>query len=419
MTVLQRIAAVEGRPIKLEPGLRDRLRETGFRLRRELKLSFPPIYEDEWGIRIVNLVGAIDVGGGVVIDVEPKTGPGDNWVRSVLSLMIGEDPVDAAGERSSGQAPIRPDLLEAIAAIYAARLERALRRDGPLATMQRVSNMSEVLKGKLDAGRWVEHFFAKPTQFPVSYNALTSDNEYTQALAFVCVRLGRLSRRHVTRARLFQIAGALRPGCPDPVSAAPGVEHKRLPSQWAVYQPAWSIACAILARRSLLGPEGREHGVSIAIEPWPLLERLLERSVASAAEHGRATGRALFMPQKNQNSLLTKLAGEGPAKHSVEPDALLMDGGTTVASFEAKYRDFNPLKGPERLEIYQAVAAARAVSSPLAVLVYPGGFHTARWSVEGAGPSPQHVAAVGLEMFSYVRGGEGLRGAKLLQLVSS
>lgn len=414
MTIRRRIAAVEGEPIILEPPLRDALRQTGFRLRRELKLSFPPIEEDETGLKIRNLVGAIDIGGGILIDVEPKTRPGENWVRSVLSLLIGEDPVDAAGERSSGRAAPRPDLLEAIAAIYAARLERALRRDGPLATMQRVSDTSSVLKGRLDVGRWIGGLVSQPTRFPLSFSTLAIDNDYTRALAYVCLKLGRLSRRPVTRARLLQLAGLLRPGLPDPAGPAPGVEQRRLPSQWAVYQPAWSIACAILARRSLLGPEGHDAGVSVAIEPWPLLERLLERSIASAIRQGNGAGRALATAPKVMRPLLQRVSGAGAASRDVEPDGLLLEGGSVVASFEAKYRDYKPSDGPQRAEMYQALAAARAVSSGLAVLIYPGTFEMESWSVEGDGTSPVKLVAVGLEMFSYTRAGDDARGAKIL-----
>lgn len=418
MSDLRRISAIEGVQFQLEAGLRDRLRTTCYRLHKLLKLSFPPLQEDERGFRIYNLVGALDLGGGVVVDVEPKTQPGENWVRSILSLLVGDEPLDLAADESSDKSAARPDLLEALAAAYARRLERALRRDGPLLVMQRTAAERDVLVGKLNVARWVRDVWTRPTRFPVSYSTLTAENDYSQTLAFVALGMARRTRYAGTKAKLFQCAKLLRPGLPEPHSPPAGVEHRQLPQQWSVYQPAWSIACAVLARRSLLGPHPHEHGLSIAVEAWPLLETLLERCIASAVRQGLAQGRSVSTIKKGPRRILERKVGLGPASHNVEPDGLLLENDFVVASLEAKYRDYDPAEGPQRHEIYQAVAAARAVSAPLAVLVYPGAFETAHWNIDGGPFAPTQLAAVGLDMFNYQRGGEDARGAKLLSLVT-
>lgn len=410
MTIRRRYPVVEGQNIRLDPGVIGQLRPALFRLQSRLKLSLPVLEEDSSGFRIRNLIGAIDLGNGVVVDVEPKTEPGDDWVRSVLSLLIGDDPVDAAGDRSGGQKAARPDLVEAIAAIYAARLERALRRDGPLLTMGRTAQSAPHLKGKLDVDRWLAAVFVDPVRFPVSYDVLTPDNEFTTAMAHVCHLLRTSSRRAATRARLSQMAALLRPGLPALSALTPGIEHRRLPPQWAVYGPAWSITCAVLARRSLLGPSGRLFGVSIAIEAWPLLERLLERSLRAAAVE---TG-TLEAPAKTFKTLLSRTAATGRMIHELEPDGVLVKDGAAVAAFEAKYRDFDPASGPLRTEIYQALAAARAVSAPVSVLVYPNRFETIAWNVAGTG-APTRLLAVGLDLFGYAQGGEVERARDLLK----
>jgi len=414
VTVRRRYSVVEGENVGLEPDVLARLRPALFRLQSGLKMGLPVLEEDAAGLRIRNLIGAIDLGNGVIVDVEPKTRPGDDWVRSVLSLLIGDDPVDAAGDRSGGQASARPDLIEAIAAIYVARLERALRRDGPLLTMRRTAQSGPHLKGKLDANRWLSAVFADPSRFPVSYDLLTPDNEFTAAMAHVCLLLRTSSRRAATRARLSQVAALLRPGLPALSVPMPGIEHRRLPPQWSVYNPAWSVTCAVLARRSLLGPNGRQVGVSVAIEAWPLLERLLERSLRAAAlETGTHE-----VPSKAFKPILHRTLATGRMVHDLEPDGLLVENGKVVAAFEAKYRDFNPAAGPLREEIYQALAAARAVSASISILVYPNKFDTVAWRVAGTG-SPARVYAVGLNLFGYAEGGEVERARDFLKCLHS
>lgn len=404
--------------MNLDPPLVDRLRQAVLRLHAALRMSLPALEEDASGLRVRNLIGAIDLGDGIILDVEPKTRPGEDWVRSVLSLLVGDDPADAAGDRSGSQDMARPDLMEAIAAIYAARLERALRREGPLLTMRRTSQRGAVFKGKLDVDRWLEGVFCKPAQFPVSYDVLTADNEFTSALTYVCHVLKASSRNARTRARLTQLSSMLRLGLPPMALPSPGVERRLLPPQWAVYRPAWAIACAMLARRSLLGPTGRLAGISIAIEAWPLLERLLERSIAAAVDLGPSRGRSFFAPAKATTPLLVRSAKTGREFHELEPDGLLQEDGAIAIAFEAKYRDFDPRSGPLRGEVYQALAAARAVSAPVSVLVYPNQFETISWSVSGAG-SPSRLFAIGLDLFGYVRGREVDRGRELLKCLDA
>lgn len=419
MGVRRRIDCVEGTPVTLAPPDRDLLRSAARRLQRELKLRLPAIAEDDRGLRVTNLIGAVDLAVGTTLHIQPKTRPGDDWIKSVLSLLVGEDTVDAAGERAAGLATARPDLFEALAALYATRLERALHRDGPILVMQREQRLSSTLSGKLDVTRWSRRFLSNPTHFPIETNRLTADNDYGRALAFVAQRFAEGTRALVTKARLVRAAGLLRPGLPVPQAPPAGVELRRLPSQWTVYAPAWGVACAMLARRSLLGVEGSHVGVSIAIEPWPLLERLLVRSLASAATQAQIIGRSVTSNGHRDLRLLVVSGGGAQRHHFAQPDGMLFEDGVPVATFEAKYRDYEPAIGPLRHEVYQALAAARAAAAPVAVLVYPGSFPTAEWSVDQPDVSPRRLLAVGLEMFSYAKGGETRRGEALLECLDA
>lgn len=416
MGVQRRIDCVEGEPVELDPGDMIALRAAAKRLARELKLRLPAIKEDERGLRVTNLVGAVDLAAGATLHIRPKTRPGDDWIKSVLSLLVGRDPVDAAGERAAGLSAARPDLFEALAALYSARLERALHRDGPILVMQREKRSSATLAGRLDVTSWSRQFLTMPTHFPIESNRLSADNDFARALAFVADRFAKGARNLVTRRRLLRAAVLLRPGLSIPHLPPVGAELRRLPPQWAVYEASWGIACAVLARRSLLGAEGTHAGISIAIEPWPLLERLLVRSLESAAASAQQAGMPI-MASGHRTLRLLRVAGGGTHHaHSAEPDGMLFENGAAIATFEAKYRDYNPEIGPLRHEIYQALAAARAASAPVAVLVYPGRFPTAEWSVDRPGMAPSRLYAVGLEMFSYKPGGEMRRGEALLAL---
>lgn len=415
MGVQRHINCVEGETVALDTADQDALRLAARRLRRDLKLRLPAIVEDERGLRVTNLIGAVDLSASTTLHIRPKTRPGDDWIKSVLSLLVGSDPVDAGGERAAGLSAARPDLFESLAALYVARLERALHRDGPILVMQRERRISETLSGKIDVTAWSRRFLTNPTHFPIEVNRLTADNDYARALAFVTDQFAKNTRNMVIKARLSRAAGLLRPGFTAPPIAPAGAELRRLPPQWAVYGPAWGIACAVLARRSLLGAQGTHAGISIAIEPWPLLERLLVRALDSAATLAREAGRTLIATGHRSLKILESEGGAAHAHHS-EPDGMLFENGAAIATFEAKYRDYDPKVGPLRSEIYQALAAARAAGSPVAVLVYPGSFETARWSVERPGLAPERLYAVGIEMFSYEPGGEIRRGEALLAL---
>lgn len=408
---------VEGVPFAIEPAMREPLRATLFRLRREMRLRFAPLREDEAGFTIWNIIGSIDLGS-VILEVTPKTEPGNDWVASVLSLLVGSDAVDAAGERAAGQSPARPDLIEALGAAYAARLNRALRRDGPIAIMSRQRRVNQTLRGKLLVTEWVRTAFRDPARFPQEFGVLTTDNDFSIALAFVAERFAKVVRQQRTRASLIEAIELLRPGLTRPSSVTPGVELRQVPPQWSVYRPAWAIASAILGRRSLLGPQGIQAGVSIAIEPWPLLERLLERSLETAADLGRREGRPLSSDVQTERVILARAGGSAHADHSLRPDGVLLENRLPIATFEAKYRLYVPSEGPLRSEIYQALTAARALSSPLAVLVYPGKFETGFWRVKTPGDAPAALAAVGLDMFGF-RAGDVMRANLLLDLVRS
>src|SRR4051794_17218445 len=137
---------------------------------------------------IRGVVGTIAVRAGVVLDVAPKVSADDNWIAAVLDLLLPPDPIDVAGDRRAGLAPHR-NLLDVLAGIYADRLGRALRRDGPILVMERRQATMPMLKGKLRVTDWARRAAWEPHRFPVAFQELTADNDYSRALARVATLL--------------------------------------------------------------------------------------------------------------------------------------------------------------------------------------------------------------------------------------
>lgn len=419
------LTCVEGEAFVVDAPTRHRLNLSITRLQRELRFRSWPLADSPGGKIVINgIVGTIAIGDGRNLEVTPKTNPGDTWIASVLSLLVGADRIDAAGERKAGLVSERKSLRAVMAAIYASRLEEALRREGPLLLLVRQRRLSSSLRGKLNASLWLRHSLRRPHLFPTESSALTANNDFSQGLAFVAELLARETPNHGVKSRLFALQKALLPGRSCLTHAPNGVELRSLPIQWAAYDPAWSIARTILLKKSLLGPAGGHQGISIAIEMWPLLERLLCRSLRAAtrvAQRAPSIHVGLSVPPRPYSKvLLSAMSGSFEDSRSVEPDGILAMGGNVRATFDAKYKKRNIGSWPSREDIYQVVTTAAAYNSPLAVLVYPDKFDAVWWSVNGMKGAPAKLAALGLGLFSFRPGsGDSERGREILRMLDA
>jgi hypothetical protein len=417
---VRRVDVVEGVPFAPDPDIAALTRAAADRLRRQLRPRVPFLVDEPGRLTVRNIVGTVRLNDSTVLQVEPKVGGSEDWVRAVLDLLVGSDRVDLAGERLAGLAAPHRNLLDVMAGIYATRLQKALRRDGPMLTLERRNAQLALLKGKLHTSAYLRHAAWKPHRFPIEYDELTADNDFTRAMSFVARLLGNATLSSRIRGSLFESAVALRPGAAEHSGVDPTVVTRTFPQQWVIYRPAWSIAMAILSRSSLLGASGHHHGVEIVVEAWPLHERLLERALDAAATAATASGRNLEAPLKYSRPLLIDPSSGKPAR-SVEPDGLLIEHGSVLATFEAKYSA--PSIGqefPAREHVFQALSTAAAFDSPLAVLVYPARFDATWWDVTGFGGTPRKLAAIGLGLFEYRRGvGDVERGEWLLRLLDN
>jgi len=420
---MQRIAVTEGQRLEFDAPTLSLIRAQIARVSRQLRPTTPFLSDSGGTCSIWNLVGSVALGPTKQLDIAPKVGSTDDWVSAVLDLLD-EGRTSITGTRQAGQSPHRRELLEALAMLYEQRLSHAVRLEGPLLMLHRERNIRRRLDGKLDVSAWSRSSALKPHLFPVDRDVFDADNDFTAAMAIVATRLACVTSSTGLAQRLSACARLLRPGLQPREVVDPSVIQRPIPAQWSRYGPAWSIAVAVLSRSSLLRRSGSSIGVEVAIEAWPLLERLLSRSLSAAVKAAAANGRALITEPKRSSSLLTPIQYEeaslGRVHHStaVVPDGLLTEDGAVIANFEAKYVIPNA-KEDIRPHVFQVVSTAVALGSPLAVLVYPEESPPVFWRVEGVG-RPVYVVAVGLNLFGYRRGsGDIERGKMLLDLLDT
>ncbi|MDT0181450.1 hypothetical protein Q9S36_14805 [Microbacterium sp. ARD31] len=379
-------------------------------LRQSLRPQLAQLELSGQTLVIRNLVGSARLPSGRILEVEPKVPATASWAESVVQLLTDDSRVSVTGSQRTRQSRPRNDLTSAIAVEYARRLEAALGKEGPIQIYERQSHIARRLNGRLDVGRWARLSHLDPAMFPVTRDEFTVDNDFTRGLSIVAGYFRRSSLDASLGSRLRRLESAVLPGMPLPNYVDPSVASRRLPVQWRSYRPAWDIAAAVLRNRSVVGDPGHSVGLEVALEPWPLLETLLERSLN---EVGRLSLGEFNRAPKAKAPLLLQY---GRMVQPVIPDGVLVKDGAAVATFEAKYT--NPDVLPAEAHIYQALAAAGALDSPLAVLVYPDDAGVHVYDVAGRGGLPLRFVSVGLDLFTYRRvDGDSKRAETLLRIL--
>lgn len=390
----QVVAAIEGLSQTLRPRRRQVVRSDGV-------------------VEVRNFIGSVRLAGGAVLEVEPKVPTESAWPEAVVQLLTDSSRISVTGSQRSRQGDPRRDLTSVIAFEYARRLEIALAKEGPLHVFERRSHVSRRLNGQLDIGRYARGAWRDPALFPVQRDELTVANDFARGLSLVSRSFRRSVVDPALNARLRRLESEVIPGQALPAFLNPAVASRRLPAQWSGYRPAWDIAAAVLKNRSLINDPGHSAGLEVAIEPWPLLETLLERTLDTIA---RDTPSGLTVRAKTDYPLLKE--GE-KVRGEVIPDGVLEDAsGIPVASFEAKYT--NPSEHPKEAHRYQALATAAVLHSPLAVLVYPGDEPPRIYDVQGFNRQPAKLATVGLDLYRYQRtDGAATRASLILDILAA
>lgn len=382
------------------------------RLATTLKPRISQISRSDGVVEVRNFIGSVRMSDGTVLEVEPKVPADGRWAHAVVQLLREDSRISVTGSQRSRPGTARRDLTALIAFEYARRLERALSKDGPLQVFERHEHASRRLNGQLDIGKYARDAWRDPVLFPIRRDELTVANDFARGLSLVSHAFRRSVADTALSARLRRLESAVIPGHPLPGHLNPSAASRRMPPQWAAYRPAWDIAAAVLRNRSLVNDPGHSVGLEVAVEPWPLLETLLERSL-DAVEQIPAALRSV--PKTRYPILLSgdDVAGE------VEPDGVLENAaGEVVATFEAKYT--RPGQHPKEAHRYQALATAAVLHAPLSVLVYPGAEASRIYDVRGFNGQPARLATIGLDLYTYERdAGAASRASAIADLVAA
>ena len=354
-----------------------------------------------------NLVGTVQITRDLVLDVSPRVTSEVNWTAALVDLLTPPTRVGFGGEnRQSERHPVRV-LPDAFANLYLNQLDRALRREGPLTLIQAHYTSPPSLAGRLDVTKWLTERLLQPARFPQHRSVLTVDNPFTALLAAVAELLASSTSNPRTASALRGVAGRLRPGLAAHVALDPSAALRELPPQWRAYSPAWSTALSVVRRVAPLRRHGHLEGLGVALEPWPLLETLLERALKAlgpvAGRHGHlglnGIGHSGTYPLRTPIGDTSLGTAHFHVKGGVDPDGVLKRGTEVLASFEAKYT--NPTPARIRAHAFQALTTAAALRSPVAVLVYPTDFDAVSWELTGFTTHPSRLVAVGLNMYGY------------------
>jgi len=421
---MDRLAAVEGRPLDVDATIAQTIRERLTKLKEELAPRIPFLAGGDASLVVNNLVGSIQLAPGLILDVSPKTQPDTNWAAAIIDLLV-DDRTHYGGETELAEAMPKTVLPDVYARLYVEQLDRAVRREGPLAVLERRTRTKPPITGRLDVTQWLTTRLVNPAVFPQSHTELTVDNAYTSAMAWVAEALATRSSDPRLAARLRSFPARLRPGYPAHAAVDPGVALRELPPQWRAYRPAWATASAFIRRIAPLHRWGTLAGFGLAVEPWPLLERLLHRGLRSAVAQAAEEGLTL---RASEHVAFPLLAPKGPptqgglsrlhSNKGVDPDGSLWRGDAIVATLEAKYSV--PNADRFRSHYFQALASAAALDAPLAVLVYPEAAPALSWDVSGFNGKPGRLVALGLDMYNYRHGvGDAAVGSALLEVVRS
>ncbi|WP_181158555.1 5-methylcytosine restriction system specificity protein McrC [Leucobacter massiliensis] len=381
-------------------------------LEARLQPRIPQVTRTEGVVKIGNLIGSARMADGTVLEVEPKVPASSSWPSAVVQLLNKESRISVTGSQRSRQGHARQDLTSVIAFEYARRLENAISKDGPLQLFERYRLNSRRLSGRLDVSAYTRNAWRDPILFPVQRDQLTVANDFARGLSVVSHAFRRSVSDSALSAQLLRLESAVIPGHPLPEHINPVAATRPMPSQWKNYRPAWDIAAAVLRNRSIINDPGHSIGLEVAVEPWPLLETLLERTLAAVT---RAAPNIVFGAKRRYPILKLRGAIAG----SVEPDGVLRDDtGQVVATFEAKYT--LPSTHPSEDHRYQALATAAVLHSPIAILVYPGAEEPRIYDVQGFNGQPMQLATMGLELYGYERGsGEKRRADAVLRLLGT
>ncbi|MEE3500478.1 5-methylcytosine restriction system specificity protein McrC [Acidiphilium acidophilum] len=409
------IRAREGDAVPVPTGIYEELAQEGDLIARNLKLRLGGVTRLSGALRFDNMIGSI-VTRRASIELAPKTDPGQNWIHSVLDLLD-DRPIAVSNDAPASDSASDASFMAVIAKIFSGRLSDALAVEGAITAIMSTYSRSPVLSGRLRVNEWILRASYDGHRFPVDQQVLSADNAYAQTLAYVGRYLAQHTPETRVRRQLLECVETLTGGreVAAPPANAIGLD---LPVQWGAYDPAWTIAQMVLKQRARFGPRSLSYGMSLVIEPWILLERLVERTLKHLAQRLSISGE-MFTSRAQKRAVLLSGSIRENSIYS-RPDCVLFRGGVPIVNCEAKYRDYARTDAPLPEEVYQAVTAGRALGTLIAVLVYPNTMPSRTFTIQKSGHPPETLVILGVDMFGYRKSvGERERANKLLPLLEN
>ncbi|QOS67358.1 hypothetical protein GS424_012635 [Eggerthella guodeyinii] len=371
-----------------DPRIVEELRDELDKASSIIRPSIPLYCESLHSFQIQNMIGVLSLKDGTLIEIAPKI-QASSWEQAVLGLIDSKTRFYiSTTKRASREQDFRPTLTEVLAMAYSNLLHRAVLKEGPMLSYERERRSSSKLSGRLNLSKWIARASIDPAHFDITKDELKSDNEFSRAMCAVAERILTSNVTPATKRHLQRAIREMRPDCPRSFSANSSITERLFPEQWPGYRQAWEMASAFI-RGGLFksGSFGTEFGVEVAVEPWPMLETLLERCLKWICSEAHYADR--YETQKSRRIL------KG-CNRSVKPDGLLIRNGKIIACIDAKYKTSKLLRD----DLYQAIATAATFKAPISILVYPDDAPMQLYPTT-ISDHPKAVATVGINMFSY------------------
>jgi 5-methylcytosine-specific restriction enzyme subunit McrC len=308
-------------------------------------------------------VGAADVGP-LTVEIRPKL-PTEQ-VIFLLSYAL-----DPRGWRDEPHAfDDEPSLVEAVAAVFAAHVRRAL-RGGVLHGYRGEEAALPVVRGRIRFTEQVRSHYGVFPPVEVAYDDLTEDVTENRLVKVALVRLSRLRLRSPTvRRGLRRLEPAFgRVSLTEYAGTWPEIVYTALNER---YRPAVELAKRILSGSSFAFGRGGVPARSFLVDMNRVFEDFVAvalRETLGVSEHAFPQGLALG---GSRVGMRRTLALDEAGVVGLVPDLSWWDGGRCTFAGDVKYKRV-AAAGIEHPDLYQLLAYVTAAELPGGLLIYAAG----------------------------------------------
>lgn len=339
---------------------RGRVQRVGRRIAQALHLDGQPFAIDGDDVRFLDIAGLLRIAPGVEVEIAPKflDSAQKQWREDFFYVAMLSTHGHLLASDRVASATSTDDLGSLVARAFVDMYWTNHRR--PLRTYRRARVVEFALDGEVDAE---EISVPDPEGFEQRIIKFDRVNAYNGAISAAAASLLPVVRDPGTRRRLTRLIEVLAPQRPirRPV-------YRRLPSRSQRWQPLHDLAVDVLQGLGIAYDAGRYKAPGYVLDTARAWEDLLTLGLRMA--FGSARVRA-----QRKVRLGHRVSPSGSKRAvTVQPDAVLEATGVSQAVvLDAKYkgRAQDPDHRIAEVDLYQAMAFARATSGRLVILLYP------------------------------------------------